>query len=206
MSPPAIRWGVLLAGGRASRIGGGDKGARMVAGRALLDHVVDCIRPQLAGGLLLNAIGDPARFAASGLTVISDSVPNAGPLGGVLAALDWLALHQPSETWLISVPVDCPFLPRDLVARLAAARAASRADIACAASGGRTHPVVALWPLAMRDALRTALVEEGLRKVERWTGRFACAQANYATQPVDPFFNVNSPADLAEAERLAAFF
>lgn len=203
MNEPPVRWGVLLAGGRASRIGGGDKGERKIAGRPLLDHVLDRIRPQLAGGLLLNANGDPSRFAARGLTVIADPVPDAGPLAGVLAGLDWLARHQPEEAWLVSVPVDCPFLPRDLVAGLAAARTAAGADLACAASGGRLHPVAALWPVAMRAALRTALVEEGLRKVEHWGGRFVRAPVDFPAVPVDPFFNVNSPADLAEAERLA---
>ena len=202
MSEPAVRWGVLLAGGRARRIGGGDKGARILAGRPLLRHVVDRIRPQLAGGLLINANGDPARFADLGLPVICDSVADAGPLAGILAGLDWLARHQPGEAWLISVPVDCPFLPRDLVARLTAAREAAGAELACAASGGRRHPVVALWPVAMRAALRTALVDEEMRKVERWSARFIRAEADYAA-PIDPFFNVNSAADLAEAERLS---
>ena len=202
MSGTPVRWGVLLAGGRASRIGGGDKGLRMLAGRPLLDHVIDRIRPQLSGGLLLNANGDPARFSEVGLTVIPDSVPDAGPLAGVLAGLEWLAVHRPKESWLLSVPVDCPFLPRDLVARLVAARDEVGAELACAASNGRLHPVVAVWPVTLRGALRTTLEEEGMRQVGRWGERFSRAQADYA-EPVDPFFNVNSPTDLAEAERLA---
>ena len=153
--------GLLLAGGRATRMGGGDKGLRLLAGRPILDHVIERLRPQLSR-LLLNANGDPARFAAYGLPVVGDSPPDfAGPLAGVLAGLEWAAREAPDCPLLLSAPTDAPFLPRDLVRRLWAGREAEGADIAMAASGGRTHPVVGLWPVALAPALRHALVDGG---------------------------------------------
>ena len=154
--------GLLLAGGRATRMGGGDKCLRLLAGRPILDHVIERLRPQLSR-LLLNANGDPARFAAYGLPVVGDSPPDfAGPLAGVLAGLEWAARGPPDHPLLLSAPTDAPFLPRDLVRRLWAGRAAEGADIAMAASGGRTHPVVGLWPVALAPALRHALVVGGV--------------------------------------------
>ena len=196
--------GLLLAGGRATRMGGGDKGLRLLAGRPILDHVIERLRPQL-GRLLLNANGDPARFAAYGLPVVGDSPPDfAGPLAGVLAGLEWAAREAPDCPLLLSAPTDAPFLPRDLVRRLWAGRESEGADIAMAASGGRTHPVVGLWPAVLAPALRLALVEEGLRKVDIWTARYRVAVVDFPIEAVDPFFNANRPEDLAEAERLVA--
>lgn len=195
--------GVILAGGLARRMGGGDKPLRAVAGRSILDRVVARLDPQ-CGGLLLNANGDPARFAGTGLPVIADGVPDfAGPLAGVLAALDWAATHRPEATHVLSAPGDAPFLPRDLVQRLAAALAAEGTMIACAASQGRTHPVAALWPVILREDLRAALVEEGLRKVGLWVSRHPASVVAWDTEPVDPFFNANTPEDVAAAESLA---
>jgi molybdopterin-guanine dinucleotide biosynthesis protein A len=155
--------------------------------------------------LVLNANGDPARFAEFGLPVAADSVPDfAGPLAGVLTGLDWAATHAPDCPFVASVPTDGPFLPTDLVARLASAREAEGADIACAASDGRAHPVVALWPVALREDLRRAMLEEGIRKVDVWTARYRLATVEFGTAPFDPFFNANRPEDLAEAERLLA--
>lgn len=192
--------GLLLAGGRATRMGGGDKGLRLLAGRPILDHVIERLRPQLSR-LLLNANGDPARFAAYGLPVVGDSPPDfAGPLAGVLAGLEWTAREAPDCPLLLSAPTDAPFLPRDLVRRLWAGRESEGADIAMAASGGRTHPVVGLWPAALAPALRHALVEEGLRKVDIWTARYRVAVVDFPIEAVDPFFNANRPEDLAEAE------
>jgi molybdopterin-guanine dinucleotide biosynthesis protein A len=121
---------------------------------------------------------------------------------GILAALDLAAATRPDAELVASFPCDAPFIPRDLVARLAAARRDQGTAIAVAASGGRTHPVAALWPVALRHDLRRALVEEGIRKVERWAGRHGFALAEFATDPVDPFLNGNTPEDLADAERL----
>ncbi|OWJ65221.1 molybdenum cofactor guanylyltransferase MobA [Inquilinus limosus] len=196
--------GVILAGGLARRMGGGDKALRLIGGVTLLDRVIARAAPQVSG-LWLNANGDPARFARWGLPVVPDDVPGApGPLAGILAALDWAAATRPEVDFVASFPCDAPFIPRDLVARLAAARREEGAQIAVAASGGRIHPVAALWPVALRHDLRRALVEEGIRKVERWAGRHGFAVADFAGDPVDPFLNGNTPEDLQEAERLLA--
>ena len=150
---------------------------------------------------MLNANGDPARFAATGLPVVADDVPDfAGPLAGVLAGLDWAAAHAPDTPYVASVPGDCPFLPRDFVARLHQARVAAGLPLACARSGEWRHPVVGLWPVALRADLRQALTEEGLRKIEIWTARHGVALADWPAEPVDPFFNVNTPEDAAVAE------
>jgi molybdopterin-guanine dinucleotide biosynthesis protein A len=162
------------------------------------------MRPQCAR-LLLNANGDPARFADTGLPVVADDVPDfAGPLAGILAGLDWSAVNAPDVADVASVPGDCPFLPRDLVGRLHAARAAAGTPLACARSGDWRHPVVGLWPVALRADLRWALTAEGLRKIEIWTARHGVALADWPVDPVDPFFNVNTPQDAAEATRIAA--
>jgi molybdopterin-guanine dinucleotide biosynthesis protein A len=196
--------GLILAGGLARRMGGGDKARLTVGGRTILDRVLATLRPQCRD-LVINANGDPARFADTGLTVIADDVPDfAGPLAGILAGLDWAAAHRPELADMVSVPGDCPFLPADLVVRLRAARAAANVPLACARSGDWRHPVVGLWPVALRHDLRQALVGEGLRKIEMWTARHGIAIAEWPDVPVDPFFNVNTPDDAAQAERLAA--
>jgi molybdopterin-guanine dinucleotide biosynthesis protein A len=196
--------GVLLAGGLARRMGGGDKALRLLGGRTLLDHVIERLRPQVAA-LVLNANGDPARFAKFGLPVVPDSIPDfAGPLAGILAGLDWAAEHRPDCDMIVSAPTDAPFLPRDLVARLLQGMAAEGADLACAASGGQPHPVVGLWPVRLRDSLRQALAAEGVRKVDVWTARYRLATVPFADTPIDPFFNANRPADLAAAATLLA--
>ncbi len=183
-------------------MGGGDKCLRPLGGKPILAHIVERVRPQVRA-LVLNANGDPARFAEFGLPVVADSVPGfAGPLAGVLTGLDWAAVHAPGCALVASVPTDAPFLPIDLVSRLAAAREAEGADIACAASAGRAHPVVALWPVALREELRRAMLEEDIRKVDVWTARYRVATVEFAARPFDPFFNANRPDDLAEAERL----
>jgi molybdenum cofactor guanylyltransferase len=154
---------------------------------------------------VLNANGDPARFADTHLRVVADSVPDfAGPLAGILAGLDWTAAHAEQCEWVISVPGDCPFLPRDLVARLHAARIAAGAPLACAQSGEWRHPVVGLWPVALREDLRHALTAGGLRKIEMWTAPHGIAIADWPVDPIDPFFNVNTPQDVAQAEAIAA--
>jgi len=194
----------VLAGGLARRMGGGDKARIAIGGTTILHRVLDCLAPQCAS-LVINANGDPARFADAKLPVVADSVPGfAGPLAGILAGFDWVALHLPQCEWLASVPGDCPFLPNDLIPRLHAARLASGAPLACARSGEWRHPVIGLWPLALRDDLRRALVAEGLRKIEIWTARHGVAIADWPAEPVDPFFNVNTPEDAALAQTLAA--
>jgi molybdopterin-guanine dinucleotide biosynthesis protein A len=196
--------GVVLAGGLARRMGGGDKPLREIGGRTILAHVIARLKPQCEG-LLLSANGDPSRFASFGLPVIADGVNDyPGPLAGMLAGLDWAAAHRPNARWVLTAPGDCPFLPRDLVVRLRQAVSAEGAEIAVAASQGRSHPVIGLWKVALAGALREALVVEGLRKVEGWTARFPVATVAWPADPVDPFFNANTLEDLAKAEGLAA--
>lgn len=193
--------GVILAGGLSRRMGGGDKGLRLLAGRPILDHVLDRARPQV-GPLVLNANGEAGRFAAYGLPVVPDGVEGfAGPLAGVLAGLDWAAEKAPDCTHVASFACDAPFLPRDLVDRLAASLKADTADLACAESAGRAHPVFGLWPLALREDLRRAMVEEGIRKVDVWTARHRLVHVAFPDHPIDPFFNANRPEDLEAAER-----
>jgi len=201
--PPTI--GVVLAGGLARRMGGGDKARIAIAGVTILQRVLDRLIPQCSR-TIINANGDPARFADTGLAVVADSVPDfAGPLAGILAGLDWAAAQAPDCDWLLSVPGDCPFLPRDLAARLHRARIAAGSPLACARSGQWRHPVVGLWPVALREDLRRAL-GDGLRKIEVWTDRHGVAIADWPIEPFDPFLNVNTPEDKARAEAIAAEF
>ena len=194
--------GVILAGGLARRMGGGDKPMQIIDGRTILDRVIARFSPQ-CDDLVLNANGDPARFAGFGLPIVADSVTDyPGPLAGVLAALDWTAQNRPEAPWVASAPGDCPFLPHDLVARLQAARAEVDATLAVAQSGAQRHPVAGLWRVDLREELRDALLS-GVRKIELWTGRYRIAVAAWPGEPVDPFFNVNTAADLEEARRLA---
>jgi molybdopterin-guanine dinucleotide biosynthesis protein A len=207
MTPePAIRptVGAILAGGLARRMGGGDKSLRTIGGRATLDRIIDRLAPQVRC-VILNANADPRRFDAFHLPVVADSLPNnPGPLAGVLAALDWAAGIDPSLTWVLSLPGDAPFIPRDLVLRLHAARDANDAVLACATSDNRTHPVIALWPVSIRDELRHAVADQGVRKVEDFAQRYRRATVDWPVTPVDPFFNINTPDELAEADRLVA--
>jgi molybdopterin-guanine dinucleotide biosynthesis protein A len=197
-------FGLVLAGGLARRMGGGDKALIRIGDETILARALARLAPQVAG-IVLNANGDPARFAASGLPVVADSVPDfAGPLAGILAGLDWVAANKPDIAWVVSVPGDCPFLPRDLVARLHQARIAEGKPLACAHSGDWRHPVVGLWQVALREDLRRAVTAEDLRKIEVWTARHGVALADWPAEPVDPFFNVNTPEDIEQATRLAA--
>jgi molybdopterin-guanine dinucleotide biosynthesis protein A len=185
---PSPTPGVLLAGGLARRMGGGDKPMRQIGGRTILARVVARLKPQ-CDGLMLNANGDPLRFASFDLPVIPDTVANfPGPLAGILAALDWTAVNRPEVSW---------------VARLHRARAEQNAELVVAASGGRTHPVTGLWSVGLREELRHALVVEDVRKASRWTARYRLATVTWPAEPLDPFFNANTVDDIAEAERLA---
>jgi molybdenum cofactor guanylyltransferase len=195
--------GVLLAGGLARRMGGGDKPMRLIAGRTLLERVIARLEPQ-CDGLVLNANGDPARFASFALPVIPDGVAGfPGPLAGILAGLDWTAANRPDVAWVLSAAADCPFLPRDLAARLHQVRIEQNAQLAVAASGGQSHPVIGLWSVALREELRRALVVEDIRRVDRWTARYTLATVTWPAEPFDPFFNANTVDDIAAAERLA---
>lgn len=194
--------GVILAGGKATRMGGGDKGLREVGGQRLIDHVIARLRPQCTA-MAINANGPPVRFAEFALPVLPDSMPDhPGPLAGVLAGLDWAAAEGVEA--IVTAAADTPFFPRDLVERLRAA--AGPEGLALAGSRDETgklwrHPTFGLWPVALRGDLRAAL-EGGLRKIVLWTDAHQAGLAEFPAQPFDPFFNVNSPEDITEAERL----
>jgi molybdopterin-guanine dinucleotide biosynthesis protein A len=203
MTEPAT-YGLILAGGLARRMGGGDKALLRVGSQTILERTINTLGPQCTG-LLLNANGDITRFARFGLPVARDAVEDyAGPLAGILAGLDWVAHHAPGVAWVASVPGDCPFLPTDLVARMQETRGEKNMPIACARSDERRHPVIGLWPVRLRDDLRHALAA-GVRKIEAWTTAHGVAVADWNTEPIDPFFNVNMPEDVARAEAIAAF-
>lgn len=198
--PPVL--GAILAGGLASRMGGGDKPLLKLGERTLLDRVMERLAPQCAAGLILNANGDPARFVGFSGAIVPDDVPgHPGPLAGLLAALEHAARHHPEIEDVASVTGDAPFLPRDLVARLQAARATSDATIAIATSGERRHFTIGLWPVALRADLRRFLVDEEGRRVGAFLERYPVASATWSCDPVDPFHNLNTPEDLAAATR-----
>jgi molybdopterin-guanine dinucleotide biosynthesis protein A len=194
--------GLILNGGLARRMGGADKGLVTLAGRPMMAHAIERLRPQCAM-LALSANGDASRFARFHLPVIADDPPVfAGPLAGVLAGLEFCAVRAPRMTHVVTLAADMPFAPRDFVARLHAARQRSGVVIALAASGERAHHVAALWPVGLARTLRSALTNEGLRKVEAFTERFPVAVVEWPSKPFDPFFNVNAPEDLARAETM----
>jgi molybdenum cofactor guanylyltransferase len=203
--PPPPTLGLVLAGGLARRMGGGDKARIAIGGVSILDRVLATLSAQCTG-LVINANGDPDRFADTEVPVVPDNVPgHPGPLAGILAGLDWLKEQDNGVEWIVSVPGDCPFLPDDLVEKLHIARRKMGAGVplACARSGEWRHPVVGLWPLALRADLRKALVDEDLRKIEVWTARHGVAIAEWPVEPIDPFFNVNTPEDAERASRIA---
>ncbi len=198
--------GVLLAGGQSRRMGGGDKCLRDLAGRPMLEHVIERLSPQV-GAMVINANGDPGRFSRFGLAVVPDTVGGfAGPLAGVLAGMRWSAAAAPAAPWVVTVSTDAPFLPLDLTPRLLAAVADAPRTIALAASGGDVHPVIGLWPVALADDLEQSL-QAGVRKVLDWTGRHASVVVDFPFlrfhgRMIDPFFNANTPAELDEARAL----
>jgi len=204
MRPPSDLAGVILAGGLSRRMGGGDKCLRDLGGRPLLAHVIDRISPQVRQ-LALNANGDPRRFAAFGLPVIADVVPDhAGPLAGILTGMEWARAHMPEVRWVLTASADAPFLPRDLAPRLLAAVEADGVPLACARSSGRTHPPIGLWAVDLAADLRRAMVEDDMRKIDAWTARHGISLVDWSDHPVDPFFNANRPEDLETALDLLA--
>jgi molybdenum cofactor guanylyltransferase len=197
-------FGILLAGGLARRMGGGDKGLKMLGGETILARIIATVAPQCEG-LVLNANGDAARLTSLGFPIVPDDVPGfAGPLAGILAGLDWIAQHHSKCDLAISIPTDTPFLPGDLVACLQDARSKAGADIAIATSGGSTHPVVALWSVSLRHDMRKALVEEKIHKMGFFIDRHKVAHADWPIKPYDPFFNANDPQDIETAETILA--
>lgn len=192
--------GVILAGGLSRRMGT-DKALAPLGDGTVLGHVIRRIQPQVAM-LALNVNGDAAGYAPFGLPLLADPVAgHAGPLAGLLAGLEWA--RAAGRAWLVSVPVDTPFLPDDLVARLAGSIAPD-GTAALARSAGRLHPVVGLWSTTLAGRLRAALLEAGIRRMTDWTQRIGPVTTEFPAAPIDPFFNLNSPEDLAAAEQLLA--
>jgi molybdenum cofactor guanylyltransferase len=207
--------GVLLAGGQSRRMfadarstgpNGRDKGLLEIAGQPMVAHVIARLRPQVSA-IVINANGDAGRFSAFGLPVVADTITgHVGPLAGVLAGMRWAAAHATTASHIATVSTDAPFVPTDLVKRLAGGLAANR--IALAASGGEVHPVIGLWPVALADDLEIAL-RDGVRKVLAWTDRHGTTTVEFPFTPlgnrqVDPFFNANTPEELDCARALMA--
>lgn len=191
--------GVILAGGLSRRMGGGDKPLSALGGRPMLGHVIERFAPQV-GHLVLNANGEPARFARLGLAVIADGTDDyLGPLAGILAGLDWAAARGASH--IVTAAADTPFLPEDLVPRLILAAETAHQPIALAATATGLHPTFGLWPVSLRGDLALAL-GAGTRKLTAWAEGQGAAHAIFAATPYDPFFNINTPEDLAKAQAL----
>lgn len=194
--------GVILAGGLSTRMGGGNKGLRVLGGETLLSRVIRRLGPQCAA-IAINANGAPEPFQDYALPVIADGFAGfAGPLAGVLAGMEWAAGTGADR--VVSVSVDTPFIPEDLVYRLLDAR--GRSGLAVAASPDETgrlrdHPTCALWPVALRDDLRAAL-ESGLHRIGQFAAAYQPGRAVFDSSPVDPFLNINTPEDLDRAALL----
>ncbi|MCG6904144.1 MAG: molybdenum cofactor guanylyltransferase MobA [Rhodobacter sp.] len=196
--------GIILAGGLARRMGGGDKSLLPLGKDTVLSHVIGRLRPQVTE-IALNANGDPARFDRYELPVLPDSEPGfPGPLAGVLAGLDWAAARGAEH--IVTVAADTPFFPENLVKKLLQAAETQGKPIALAATldperGLLRHPTFGLWPVALREDLRAGL-RGGLRKIVAWTDQHGAAAAEFSTAPFDPFFNLNTPEDMVQAESL----
>lgn len=201
--------GAVLAGGLSRRMGERDKSTLLLSGQPLISHVLDRIRGQVSE-VVINLSQIPETFRDFNLNVVPDISGDgrveefAGPLVGILSVLEWTAIHRPAIARVATVPTDTPFLPLDFVDRAARALNQEKADFACAFSGDRVHPVVALWPVELRHELRRFVIDDGLRRVNWLLGHFHAAKVEYTSRPVDPFFNINKPEDLAEGERLLA--
>jgi len=192
--------GVVLAGGKSKRMGGQPKSLLEVGGKTLLEMVKARARPQV-GSLMLNVNGDRTPYLRFGLPMMADSIEDfAGPLAGILTALEWARDGQPGVEWVVSFPVDIPLIPMDLVSGLRNTIRNTDADMACAASGGQVHPVVGIWPVRVAEELREALQKEGVRQVDEFTDRYRLAFAEWAGGDADPFLNINTKSDVKTLE------
>jgi len=196
--------GVVVAGGRGRRMGGADKCFVELAGKSLLARAIERLGPQVPR-IVLSANGDPSRFASYGLQVLADPIADfAGPLAGLLAAMEWTQAQAPDARWIASISVDTPFIPLDLVSKFKDAQRSGQTDLVCAWSNGQIHPVCGLWRVDLAGDLRHALLDEGLHKVDAWAGRHRMAAVDFPTDPVDPFFNINRREDLVKGEAFLA--
>jgi molybdopterin-guanine dinucleotide biosynthesis protein A len=192
--------GILLAGGKSRRMGGGDKCLLQLGGKTILQHAIDRATPQV-GNLILNINGDPDRFSHYNLNIVSDDIGNfAGPLAGVLTGMHWVKENHPECKWIVTFPTDTPFFPMDLASQLYDAVSDNKAELACAASGGRHHPVFGIWPVNLFAALKVAMIDNGVRKIDDWTSGYNMKTVKFEFRKIDPFFNINRPEDLQYAE------
>ena len=190
---------VILAGGEARRMGGGDKTLIELGGKPILRHILDRLTPQCKD-VIINANGDLNRFKSFGLSVIADRLDGfLGPLAGILAGLDAAAAQYPNKTHVLSLAGDTPFIPLNLVERML--NKASLTGLVCAASGGRTHPVFGLWPVSIRAELRDKLINDGIRKIDGFTAAYDVEICHFDGIP-DPFFNINTSDDKDKADRI----
>jgi molybdopterin-guanine dinucleotide biosynthesis protein A len=195
---------VILAGGQSRRFGGGDKFLKDLNGKPLLDRVIERIKPQV-DHLIINANNKNISLSSYGLPIVADTIQGyAGPLAGILTGLEWIREHASECKWLGSFPSDAPFVPLDCVRKMHECAVENDAEVVCAVSGGRTHPVCALWRVELAEDLRNAMIEENMRKIDLWTSRYKISELEFSNQPYDPFFNVNRPEDLTQAEKIAA--
>jgi len=192
--------GILLAGGLARRMGGGDKCLQLLCGKTLLSYTIDVASEQVKH-LIINAAGNSSRFEKFNLPVVPDVIDGAkGPLAGVLTGMEWATQNVPNCEFIATFPTDAPFLPSDLIKRLIHGLYIQDADISCARSDLRTHPVFALWPIRLAGELRRAITEKNIRKIDEWTSQYKVSYVDWPTSPFDPFFNINRPKDLEQAE------
>jgi len=199
--PNAI--GLFLAGGRGTRMGGVDKASLRLGNQTLIERGIARARPQVSE-LLINANGDVARFADFGLEIISDSIGGfLGPLAGILSGLEWMRTNRPKFSWLATFACDTPFFPRDMVEKLVQRAESERALVAIAASGDRHHPVFAVWSAALSVSPQELSDAQASRKMDDFVARFPNTRVMFSTDPIDPFFNINTPADLVRAETLS---
>jgi molybdopterin-guanine dinucleotide biosynthesis protein A len=194
--------GLILAGGRARRMGGADKAFLKLGGETLIARAIARARPQ-ADELMINANGDLKRFDGLGYEVIADRIGGfLGPLAGILSGFEWMRANRPNARWLASFACDCPFFPADMVKRLVAEAQSRDVPIAIAASGERHHPVFAVWSASLPVTSESVLRGEGLRKMDDFVARFPNTRVVFPSAPVDPFFNINAPDDLVRAEKI----
>jgi molybdopterin-guanine dinucleotide biosynthesis protein A len=185
-------------------MGGVDKAFIKLGAETLLERAIARAKPQVHE-LVISANGDLSRFSAFGSVVIPDRIGGfLGPLAGILAGMEWMRANRPSTRWLATFACDCPFLPADMVKILIARAEAKNVSVAIAASAGRHHPVFAVWAAAIAGTSESVLNQEGLRKMDDWIARFPNVRVEFPIEPVDPFFNINAPEDLARAEALMA--
>jgi molybdopterin-guanine dinucleotide biosynthesis protein A len=194
--------GVIIAGGQSRRFGGGDKFLNKLNGKPILNHVLERVRPQVSE-LIINSNSNTTALVRFGCPVIADIVQGfVGPLAGVLTGMEWASTNTPECRWIATFPADAPFIPRDCLKKMKLYAEKDLYDIICVSSGGRTHPVCALWRIDLANELRLAIVNEEMRKIDLWTARYRLATIEFLDQPFDPFFNINRPEDLEIARAI----